>query len=86
MNRKDYGVYLMSREVSVIDLESYILYGDALKAETRECGNGKVKVILHLKNGESIETPCVEDKVAKKIMMLAGLYNKWSNLINQGGS
>ncbi len=75
----------MSREVSVIDLESYILYGEASKTELKECSSGKVKVIVHLKNGECIETPCIEDKVARKITMLAGLYSKWSRIISIEG-
>jgi len=72
----------------VTDNKVYFIEGLAINGliksfQQRGCGDKKLEVIVETLEGETLSTGCLDEKTAKKIIVVLSLYSKWGKTIAQ---
>ena len=67
-----------AKVIDYYDLEGMALTNMLNKAKLIICDKNKAKIQAITKENELVETPCIEEKAARRSMAIVSLYIKWS--------
>ena len=68
----------MTRAVSIIELEGYVINNVIENFQLLNCSDGSVKIRATLSNGEVVETKCISSREAARIQRMIMLYKRWN--------
>lgn len=62
-------------------IEGLALNGLVKSFQQKECDDKKLEVVVETLRGEKISTGCLDEKIARKTIVVLSLYSKWGRII-----